>query len=139
MRVPHTGSQDSAAAARPKLRNRLPEHFAASRLSAEDVAARVEALTGSRLDRRTLRRYLSGEPILDSTAVTVAALCRVLGVTLDEAVELVVEDPLEDQLASAGRRLLTPVVGRPPPAWGKPDPAWGELVEPFLQERRGRY
>lgn len=124
---------------RPRLRNRLPEHLAASHLSVEDVAARVQEVTGSRPDRRTLRRYLSGEPILDSTAVTLAAICRALGVTLDMAVELVAEDALEVQLAAAGRRLLTPEVGSRPRGWGAPDPAWGDIVEPFLQDRRGRF
>jgi len=129
----------SASVGRPRLRNRLPEHLAASHLSVEDVAARVEEVTGSRPDRRTLRRYLSGQPILDSTAVTVAAICRALGITLDMALELVTEDPLEVQLAAAGRHLLTPEVGSRPRGWGRPDPAWGEIVEPFMRERRGRY
>lgn len=132
-------TRTAAAVGRPRLRNRLPEHLAASRLSSEDVAARVEQLTGNRPDRRTLRRYLSGEPILDATAITLAAICQALGVTLDMAVELMAEDPLEVQLAAAGRRLLTPEVGNRPSGWGRPDPAWGDLVAPFIEERRGRY
>lgn len=128
-----------ASADRPRLRNHLPEHLAASHLTVEEVAARVEEVIGTRPDRRTLRRYLSGEPIYDSTAVTVAAICRALGITLDMAVELVAEDPLELQLAAAGRSLLLPEVGRGPRGWGTPDPAWGDIVKPFLEERRGRY
>ncbi|MDQ6748550.1 MAG: helix-turn-helix domain-containing protein [Candidatus Dormibacteraeota bacterium] len=113
--------------------------LAASGLTAEDVAARVELLTGTRPDRRTIRRYLAGEPILDSTAVTLAAICRALGVSLDAALELGAEDPLELLLTAGGRRLVTPDVASPPPGWGRPEAAWGSLVEPFLQERRGRY
>jgi hypothetical protein len=108
-------------------------------LTVEDVASRVELLTGTRPDRRTLRRYLSGEPILDSTAVTLAAICRAIGATLDAAAELVAEDPLELQLTSGGRRLVTPEATPAPPGWGKPDAAWGDLVGPFLQDRRGRF
>jgi transcriptional regulator with XRE-family HTH domain len=124
------------APTQPRLRNKLPELLAASKLSMNDVAARVEVLTGARLDRRTLRRYLSGDPIIDSTAVTLAAICRALGVSLDAAVELVAEDPLELLLTAGGRHMVRSEAGSPPPGWGKPDPAWGELVEPFLQDRR---
>ena len=124
---------------RPRLANRLPEHLLASHLSADEVGQRVEVLTGTRLDPRTLRRYLSGEPILDSSAVTLAAICRALDITIDAAVELVGEDALELQLADAGRRLLTDDAGAPPRGWGKPEAAWGDVVKPFIEERRGRY
>lgn len=138
MRV-RTGADGGDALGRPRLANRLPEHLLASRLSVEEVGRRVEVLTGTRLDPRTLRRYLSGEPILDSSAVTLAAICRALDITIDAAVELVGEDALELQLADAGRRLLTDDVGTPPRGWGKPEAAWGELVKPFIEERPGRY
>ena len=132
-------SRGELAGRRPQLRNQLPQRLAESGLSEDEVAARVEMLIGARLDRRTLRRYLLGEPILDATAVTLAAICRALDITLDSAVELVAEDPLELLLTAAGMRLVQMKVGKPPPEWGKPDPAWGELVKPFLEERRGRY
>jgi len=138
MRV-RAGAEGDGERGRPRLANRLPEHLLASHLSADEVGRRVEVLTGTRPDPRTLRRYLSGEPILDSSAVTLAAICRALDITIDAAVELVAEDALELQLANAGRRLLTDAAGTPPRGWGKPEAAWGDLVKPFIEERRGRY
>jgi len=103
------------------------------------VAQRVEAITGTALDRRTLRRYLSGAPVLDATAVTLAAIAQALEIPLGNAVELEVEDALEAQLSASGRRLLSAAPGPVPRLWGRPDPAWGDLVEPFLEDRRSRY
>ncbi|GAC1327056.1 MAG: hypothetical protein NVSMB17_00580 [Candidatus Dormibacteria bacterium] len=136
MRMSH---QTTAVPGPPHLQNHLPQHLAASGLSVGEVALRVEVLTGSRLDRRTLRRYLAGDPILDATAVTLAAICGALGVSLDQAVELEPQDPLDLVLTRAGRPLVTSEVSAPPAGWGKPSQEWGNLVTPFLEDRRARY
>ena len=138
MRMSNPTASDGAPE-RPRLVNKLPGLMASSHLSADEVASRVEALLGCRLDRRTLRRYLSGEPVIDATAVTLAAICRAMEVRLDDALELVAEDPLELALTAGGRRLVTPEVGPTPSGWGELDPAWGDVVGPFLQDRRARF
>jgi transcriptional regulator with XRE-family HTH domain len=119
-----------------RVSNRLGRLAAEKGLSQAEVGRRAAEILGHPLDPRTLRRHLEGEPIVDSTMATVAALARAIGVGLDEAFALEPEESVDEILARAGIKVYPPATDEPlPPDWGKIDPAWGDLVGPFLEER----